>query len=131
MPLSLTQYEGAYEQKKELARTVAESLIVTMDARDPEMPLNCCTNLTTTGVDETRLWMVSVLDIVSSIMFSSGYWHSYTCRVHRDKKLRIVHSVSIMSQAERQENGLQDPSAKSEIGDPPLEQSPAIQNDTE
>lgn len=133
MPLSMTQYESAYEQKKELALITAQALIAKMDARSPDIPLENCTDFTTTSIEEHKLWMKSVLEMVSSIMFSSGFWHTYTCRIHRDQKLRIVHKVSIMTLAERQFNDLEDddgytsdddePSPKSESADPAPEQS--------
>jgi hypothetical protein len=104
MPLNLAQYEAVYNQKKELAITVAEGLIAKMDVRSTDIPLNECSVFTSNGIEESKGWMKTVLDITSCIMFSSGYWHTYTCRLHRDRKLRIVHDISIMTAQEREDN---------------------------
>ena len=145
MALNLTQYEAVYNQKFKLALSISGKCLEAVGRRPPDMDKAFITRLRTTDINWYKEYYDEVCRMVGSIMFSSGFWHSYTIRKQNNGMLRVNHDVSIMTDSEKEENitdpdTLQlsedesdsdgytseddEPSPKSEIATPPLGESP-------
>jgi hypothetical protein len=104
MPLDVTQYERVYAAKKKFALEIAEGLIESV----AKAGIPCCKDYSVnvkksniTGMSKEHL--TTILNIVDSIMFSSGFWSSHTIRKHLNDTLSVNHKISYMSDEEKAE----------------------------
>jgi hypothetical protein len=108
MTLNLTQYEAVYNQKFKLALSTSEKCLESMGQRPPDMDKGYITRLKVSDINWHKGFYQEVCTIVGSILFSSGYWHSFKIRKQQNGMLRIIHDISIMTDAEKEDN-LKDP----------------------
>ena len=104
MALNLTHYEKVYQNKfKEAFKKSGELINAVQIGRPPDMPLEYITAITIKNIDAPKEYHDEVCRMIGSIMFSSGYWASYKIRKQKDGTLSVRHEISIMTEAEKQD----------------------------
>jgi len=104
MALNLTHYEKVYQNKFKEALKKSRDLIDALVGRPPDMPLDYITAITIKNIDAPKPYYDEVCRFIGSMMFSSGYWHSYKIRTLRDGLLSVRHEISIMTDAQKQDH---------------------------
>lgn len=114
MPIDLTFYNKKYNERLEDAIEVAEELID--DLEQDWCCYNCHITKNIPVTNTSRGAVVMSADVIQSVMYSSGYWFSYTVRKKGDGFVLAVR-VSKMTEQEAidslmpddEEEGEQDP----------------------
>ena len=99
MALNLTHYESIYANKKQRAIEIAESLIGHVATSGACVGDTVCLEKETIRMPKVAL--ESVLEIVNSIMFSSGYYSDYKIKVKTKHTFIVTHKVLRMTAEEQ------------------------------
>jgi hypothetical protein len=105
MPVDLTYYHKRHNDRLQDATGIAEALI------DKLEDIWCCYDCSITKSipfsDEPRGLVVIYADIIQAVMFSSGYWCTYTVRKKGDDYI-LAMKVTKMTDEEAVENIMPD-----------------------
>ena len=105
MPVDLTYYHKRHNERLQDAIGISEDLI---DALEEDWCCyKCHITKSMTFPDASRGGVVMCADVIQSVMFSSGYWFSYTVR-KKDNDFILSMKVSKMTDEEAVENIMPD-----------------------
>lgn len=110
MTLNLAHYEKVYNSKFKIALSASEKCVEAMGRRPPDMNKEFITRFGVSDINWHKGYYQEVCTMIGSILFSSGYWHSFKIRKQKNGMLIVIHDISIMTDAEKEEN-LKDPDA--------------------
>lgn len=102
--LNLVYYEKLYREQYNLALEVANMCIEAMGRRPLDMPRENITSVTVRGIEYYKGYYHNVCVMVGSMLFSSGYWHTFIIRKENTGLYKVVHDIAMMTDSEKKAN---------------------------